>query len=63
MKTKKNTYITPSLRAIMINGMVILAGSVYGNNGINYGGKDTEGTQNPSSIDEDFEMEEADYQF
>ena len=44
----KKIYIAPNMKAMQMEAENVLAGSVLSNNGIGYGGIDTEGTKDPS---------------
>lgn len=45
----KKIYIVPNMKALQMQGEQVLAASgVISNNGIGYGGVDTDGTKDPS---------------
>ena len=46
---KKSFYICPRAKACKMEAEPFMDGSVLGNNGLNYGGVDTEGTKDPDA--------------
>lgn len=55
MTIMRKTYETPLIEIIQGETDSLLAGFISNDKGIDYGGKDTEGTQTPSSSDFGFE--------
>lgn len=57
---KKKTYIQPCMEETQAQVTQMLAESVTGNNGITYGGIDSDGSLNPEAKESDWSMWEDD---
>lgn len=57
----KKKYIQPSLEVLSEDSSVLLSGSVKSDNGIGYGGVDTEGEKDPSSRRYSFDYDDEDW--